>query len=305
MLVKRLVKSKFPEKKLLNKTITRWRPLLLSRHPSHQILRTSLALQPFRSVIRLGSETIPENNSNRIQINIPQAIRNSACKLLMKRCFTRNNIKTAKWYTANRTDNFFLHTNNGQGQILSISIGISQLSFPIISKSLYGSRGNGNVKHDSRQKLERWIQSKDLSHYIFEEYFEPGRRIAEYRIHCTADRAFYSCRKMLKRDTPENLRYQRHSDNCVWVLESNTSFDKPENWENITQECIRALNSIGLDIGCFDVKVQAKKDQNNRIRQNPEFIIIESNSAPSLAEIGTNHYLEQIPLVLAKKYRNM
>lgn len=272
------------------KRLTSFRPLLLSRHPSHQPLRTRLSLQPIRSLIRLGSTTVKNDGLPRVEINSVQGVRNSSSKLLMKRAFTTARVKTAEWF---------------QGQTRQDLLSWAESKYPIISKSHHGSRGEGNRKHDNRQSLESFLNSTNMGHYIFEQYFLPNKRIAEYRIHCTSDSVFYSCRKMLKRDTPEHLRYQRHSDNCVWILESNPSFDTPQNWNIIKQECIKALNSLQLDIACFDVKVEAKRDSNGRIRENPDFIIIESNTAPSLAEIGINHYLEQIPIIIQKKYRNL
>jgi glutathione synthase/RimK-type ligase-like ATP-grasp enzyme len=67
-------------------------------------------------------------------------------------------------------------------------------------------------------------------------------------------------------------------------LEDNPLFCKPNNWDNIVAACINAKNAVGLDIAAIDVKVQSK--------DNPNFIILETNSAPALGEIGVNKYKE-------------
>ncbi len=296
-------------KPLKKKVFTKFRPTILSRHPTHDVLRGNLDLQPFRAIIRLGSTTSKEQayagrtvDLNRVvEINTVQAVKNSASKLLMKQCFTRGGVKTAQWWLYNQGMSRFCPNGINENMVQ-----LEQLPYPIIAKSHYGSRGEGNTKLNNQQELEAWMRGKTLSNYIFEKYFMPGNRIAEYRIHCTSKGAFYSCRKMLKRDTPEDLRFQRHSDNCVWIKEDSETglFDKPENWNVIVEECVKALNAIGLDIGCFDVKVQAKRNQNGEIRRNPDFIIIESNSAPSLAEYGANHYKTQLSLLLKEKCQN-
>ena len=50
----------------------------------------------------------------------------------------------------------------------------------------------------------------------------------------------------------------------------------------------KSKNAVGLDICAVDVKVQTSK------YKNPKFIILETNSAPALGEIGVQLYLEQL-----------
>ena len=33
-----------------------------------------------------------------------------------------------------------------------------------------------------------------------------------------------------------------------WLSESNSNFDRPTNWDIITKECVKALNSVGLNL---------------------------------------------------------
>lgn len=268
--------------------LTKFKTVVYSRHPSHKILRNSLPLLPFRSCVRLGSTTIVSDvislGGNRIECNSIAGVRNSSSKLLMKRCFTRENVKTADWL---------------EGNNININQIIERLGLPVIAKSLHGSRGEGNSKLNTRAELETWLRGKNLSNYIFEKFYTYSR---EYRLHVTNDGCFYSCRKMLRSGTPESEQWHRHDSNSVWIVEENPQFDKPVNWRDIVQDCIRAKNALGLDICAFDVKVQGRIDNNGRNRTNPEWIVIESCSAPSFGEITARKYLIEIPKLLMKKY---
>jgi hypothetical protein len=282
------------------KTITSFTPQVRSMHPSHRVLKGTLNKVKARVIVRLGSTTTTqeayptktaEQLSKVIEINTVQAIKNSASKLLMKQCFTRAGVKTAQWYTANRVDNFSAHNNNGNSYN-SVSTGISQLPYPIIAKSLYGSRGEGNTKLDNQQQLEAWIRDKVLSNYIFEKFYTYSK---EYRIHVTNDGCFYTCRKLLRNDTPESEQWHRHDENSVWIVEENPAFKKPTNWNDIVADCISAKNALGLDICAFDVKTQGS------LKTNPEWIILESCSAPSFGEITAIKYKEELNKLISQK----
>lgn len=271
------------------KVLTRFSPQIRSKHPSYDNLRGRLEKLPFKSVVRFGSTTdIGDERrlgGNRIEINTPDSIRNSADKLKMKQCFTTAGCKTADWYTAT-SGNFYIGSSFA-------GIDINVLPYPIIAKHRFGARGEGNTKLDNQQQLEQWMVGKTMSNYIFEKFYTYSR---EYRLHVSIlGECFYTCRKMLHRDTPESETWHRHHDNCVWILEENPSFNKPNNWAAIVEDCVKALKSLGGDIMGFDVKMQ------NSNKQNPEWIILESNSACSLSEMTTIKYKEHIPLVLKHK----
>jgi hypothetical protein len=278
MLVKRKnVGVKAPTKKIP----TRFRPQVRSRHPSHSPLRRELPLLPYRSIVRLGSTTSGDGLYNRIEINSVTGVRNSASKLLMKRCFAQAEVKTALWYAGIPSRESVLAW--------------AENKYPIISKSHYGSRGIGNTKHNSRRELEAWMNNKVLNDYIFEQFVGYTR---EYRLHISKNGCFYACRKLLRNDAPEGT-WQRHDDVVTWALESNPSFKKPNNWNLIVEDCIRAQQALGLDICAFDVMVQGSKE--GRERNNPEWIIVESASAPSFGDITTQKYIEEIPKLIKDK----
>lgn len=272
-----------------SKAITSFRPIIRTKHPSYSWLKTQMPLSNNRVVIRFGSTTTlaqvyPTKTSEQLskvkEINKVEAIKNSANKLLMKQCFTNAEVKTANWFTISRSGAI----RDGKHNVIN---NYSDLEYPVVAKHIYGSRGTGNYKLDTQEQLEQWVVGKNLSSYIFERFYSFTR---EYRIHCTKEGYFYTCRKMLKSDTAEDKKWQRHDDNCVWILEENPSFDKPVNWNIIVEHCVKALNSIGLDIGGFDVKVQSAKNSKGELRVEPDFIIIESNSACSMGQITEIEY---------------
>jgi carbamoylphosphate synthase large subunit len=259
-----------------------------SRHPSHNVLRKSILL-PNLYAIRFGSSTEPNVNYKLI-INSTEAIKNSSNKLRMKTKFTEVGVKTADWWT----------TDNGQGfkpgKDLNNLENLSILPYPIVAKHIYGSRGRGNTLIHSQEELEKWIVGKQLNHYIFERFYSYSK---EYRLHVsTRGECFYTCRKMLKADTPEQDRWRRHDDNSVWILEDNPSFDKPINWDEIVEHSVKALKTVGLDIGAIDLKVQSSTHPDGSLREICDFIVLEINSAPSFGDITSTKYAEEIPKLI-------
>jgi len=286
---------------------TKFLPRIRSRHPSHNTLREKgiFPFLPFKSVVRLGSFTDMKdsvtNGGNRIELNTIQAIKNSANKGLMKTCFSNNNIITADWWSYggewDGSHAFFLENNSEEAPYE-----LSDLPFPIISKNIFGSRGKGNIKHDNIDSLLKFIEQKGdkLKDYIFEKFYNYNR---EYRLHVTEEGCFYTCRKMLKQDTPEEKRWYRNNDHCVWFMEDNEKFDKPKNWDIIVKESVEALKAVGLDFGAIDLRIQSSKNKEGIIREDPKFIIVEINSAPSFGEKTLIKYIEIIPKLLINKYK--
>ena len=281
-------------------------PRIFSRHPSHSILRAknqTLPLLPFRSVIRLGSST---ESDGRLEINTVEAVKNSASKLLMKQKFTEAGVKTASWCTLSleletgdyKYGEYDAFKNNSIITEQESDNAINTLNYPIVAKSHYGSRGIGNTKFNTKEELEAWLPNKNLNNYIFEAFCKMTR---EYRLHVTKFGCFYTCRKLVRNDAPEDT-WQKHDDVCNWVLEENPSFKKPKNWDDIVADCVKAKDALGLDICAFDVGVQGAKDGVER--ENPEWIIFESCSAPSFGNITGQEYIKILPKLLIDKYNN-
>jgi glutathione synthase/RimK-type ligase-like ATP-grasp enzyme len=289
-MVRRAKSTRPPEKKLRRK-YTRFRPVILSRHPSHSVLRKLgvLPLFKFRSVVRFGSSTevkdTIENGGKRIEINTIEAIKNSANKKRMKTCFKNSDVRTALWYTYRNADLY--------DEINETIIKMEDLPFPIIAKQIYGSRGNGNSKLNTLEDYKQYITGKNLNSIIFERFYNFAR---EYRLHVTEEGCFYTCRKMMKSDTPEDDKWFKNDKNCVWVMDTNPAFDRPQNWKEVEEESVKALKACGLDFGAIDLRIQSSKQNSN-----PAFIVIEINSAPSFGEVTTEKYKLMLSRLLFKK----
>jgi len=282
-----------------------FKPKIRSRHPSHNILRKEgiFPLFPFKSVIRLGSTTVLgdtiSEGGNRVEINEIDAIKNSSNKLLMKQCFTNEKVKTADWWIyGGPWDQSHAFMPNGVTNERPDKL--SELPFPIISKHIHGSRNKGNKKHDTIEQLMAWLSTKDsLDNYIFEKFYNFVR---EYRIHVTENGYFYTCRKMLKSNTPQKDKWYRNDEHCVWVMEENEIFDKPTSWKMIVNHSIKALKSVGLDFGAVDIKVQSATTSKGKKRKKIDFIIIEINSAPSFGVITATKYINMLSHLILNKF---
>ncbi|HEX8586126.1 MAG TPA: hypothetical protein VF680_17170 [Allosphingosinicella sp.] len=285
----------------VKKQITMFRPMVVSRHPSHNCLKFSsknLPLSKIRSVVRFGSTTEVQdtiaNGGRRVEINTVQAVKNSANKLLMKRCFEASGVRTAIWVQGGA---------NFEAELAAKMEG-GQLQFPIVAKAHYGSKGKGNTLIKSQAELDAWKVDKTLANYIFEKFMNYAH---EFRLHITEDGCFYACRKALRKDTPEEEKWHFHDSTCVWFLEENESFFKPNSWSDIEKDCVKALKSVGADVLSFDVKVQSPVDGKGKKREYQDYILLECNSASSMdngtgeLSVCARKYIEMIPKLINKK----
>lgn len=296
---KAAVKKAAPQRRLSS-----FRPRVRSRHGTHDSIRGKLGFYPKRCVIRLGSTTptgrifpdVPA--SSIIEINPVEGVKNSANKRLMKTAFTKAGVKTAPWfvYQNNHWVKVIGVLDNGQ-----IIVQNAAPEFPVVSKHVYGSRGTGNAYHEDQAHLDRWTRGKstqELENYIVEEYFTGVR---EYRLHTSKNGCFYTNRKMLKNDTPEAERWYRNDDNSVWIMDTNPAYDRPRNFAQIEADCVKALHAMNLDVAAFDVRVQSARDKKGKVRENPDYIILESNSAPSFGTVTVQKYLAALPSLIKAK----
>lgn len=290
---KKKILQKPLQRKLVRRTNQKRKLRVFSRHPSHKVFREGIYL-PVLTCMRFGSTT-KGTLHYKVEINGVEAIKNSSDKLKMKRCFTDSEVKTAVWFTTTDCEHFYIYSPSSTSEGM---LNKGNLEYPIIAKHRFGSRGRGLTLINSVEELNEWKRGKTLDNYIFEKYYNYNR---EYRLHITEDGCFYTCRKMLKSDIPQEKRHIRNDETCVWILDTNPSFDKPVNWENIERECIKALKSVGLDVGAVDLRVQSATDSKGVKRNQPDFIIVEINSAPSMGNITEIKYREIIPQIVNKK----
>lgn len=254
-----------------------YRLLLRSRNTSCDALRGMPV--PHRTIFRLGSTTPTEDITHFkrvIEINKPEGCYLSSDKILMKKRFSHGHIKTAEWFMVSPYDKDFRKVKHY----------LLKWQSPIIIKHKFSSKGNRiYLIHNMEEMnaLAKEIKNLHIDDYVFERYYTYTR---EYRLHVTKEGCFYTCRKMLRQDA--EVRWHRHENNSVWILEENELFDKPRSWDKIVNECVNALKALNLDMCAFDIKVQSNG------YKDPKFIILESNSAPALGEIGIEKYKAQI-----------
>lgn len=245
--------------------------IVRSRNISCKPLKEIVVSRP--TILRLGSITPTEEITkckNPIEINSAEACKISGNKLKMKARFKHAKICTSDYFTTKSNySNKVLHYLDKWGKL--------------IVKHKHSSKGKGIYLLTNYDEYYDWCKTHNSINYVFERYYNYTR---EYRLHVTKEGCFYACRKMLKKDA--EVRWHRHDSNSVWILEENPLFDKPSNWDKVVQDCIAALKSLGLDLAAFDIKIQSNK------KENPKYIILESNSAPSLGEVAIKKYKELI-----------
>ncbi len=229
-----------------------------------------------RAVYRAGSFTATKDIfkgdiDNVIEINTVEACQVSNSKIEMKAAFVLANevhwgtyIPTAEWDFGDGIANWN--------------------AFPAIIKHEHSSGGKGIYYIKDQKDLDDFVAKHEarLDSYIIEKYYTYSK---EYRVHVGKDGVFHAIRKMLKEEAEE--RWHRHMSHCVAILPENELFAAPNNWDAICAACEEAIEAVGLDLGAVDVKVQTTLD-------NPKFIILETNSAPSLGEITMIKYEEQL-----------
>lgn len=246
--------------------------IVRSRNTSCKPLKEIVVSRP--TILRLGSVTPTSKITkckNPIEINTAEACKLSGDKILMKSRFKHAKVNTAEYFTINA---IYSH------RVLHYL----EKWKTIIVKYKHSSQGNGIWLLQNEEDYYNWINEHcydNPKHFVFEKYYTYSK---EYRLHVTKDGCFCAARKMLKHDA--EVRWHRHSNNSVWILEDNPMFDKPHSWNIITEHCVNALKSLKLDICCFDIKVQKNTNE------NPKFIILESNSAPALGEYTLQKYKE-------------
>jgi D-alanine-D-alanine ligase-like ATP-grasp enzyme len=264
---------------------------IFSRHPSTKAIREVIMIKGKKAVYRHGSTT--EGNFE-YELNSVDSVKISSNKHSMKVAFDEAEVRHAPWIAM---DKFTKEKPKFDAFIKDSKLSDKENRFLII-KHKHGSRGTGNYLIKSTSDLDNFIkQHKDsLSNYIIEQY---KNFTVEYRLHVSELGCFYTCRKVLKSDTPKEKRFQRHDDNCSWFLEKNPKFDKPSNWDEIVKDCQKALRAIGADILAFDVKCTSTKEKKDK---KCDWILIESCSAPAFGNVMAEAYKEHLPKLIANKY---
>lgn len=213
-----------------------------------------------RILLRLGSTTPLISKHKYLEINTIKGIKISANKLIMKHYFDKARINHSEWIsgkTGKDAIRQFLHVHK-----------------IVIAKDKHSSKGNDIYYIDNIDYLENLFSKINIERFIFEKYyFFPN----EYRLHVDVNHGcFYACKKILKEDA--EVQWHKHGNNSVFVhLTGDHTF--PECWSEMVSDCIKVMKEMKLTIACFDI-----------LCSNNFFIIVESNTAPSLASYGITHY---------------
>lgn len=217
-----------------------------------------------RVLLRLGSTTPLISKFKYIELNSIEGVKTSANKIKMKAIFDLAEIPHSEW----------LNTR----QVAKIKDFYAEHKI-IIVKHRHSSKGEGIYFITSDKQLDNFLsEHNDITNYIFEKYyFFPH----EYRVHVDVDHGcFYACRKVLLEDA--KVEWHKHANNSKFVVVREDHI-KPTCWNNIIESCQKTMRYMNLNIACFDV-----------LCCDNDYIIVESNTAPSLAINGITFYSNHI-----------
>jgi len=279
-----------------NKTKKRF-VIVRTKNRSADPLRRSIETDR-RVVLRLGSRTPLSDIYRRrvprdvIEINSIEAVINSRDKLLMKRCFASRGVPQADAYLIG--DSGFIPFIIDSKLVEDADPVLDdKLPYPVLAKRRVGYQGRGMQKLSDVEELRRWLRScGDGEAWIIEKFYNYAR---EYRVHVVSHGigVILSWRKLRMNEVPPEERWFFNSHNSVWIREDNELFDRPFCWDRICKAAADAIESVGLDIGAVDVRVQSNKNVDPS-GERQKFIICETNSAPTLSSHGIEIYKKTI-----------
>lgn len=218
---------------------------------------------PKRILLRLGSTTPLISKFKYIELNSIDGIRKSANKILMKKCFDEAGIHHSEWINSVKENNIIEFFKEHK---------------IIIAKHKHSSKGNDIYYIDTMEKMIDFLDNQNFKEFVFEKYYFFPQ---EYRVHVDVNNGcFYACKKVLKEDA--DVEWHKHANNSVFVLAMNPE-KRPACWNDMIEDCQKIMKNMKLDIICFDV-----------LCSNNEFIIVESNTAPCLANNGINYYCNHL-----------
>lgn len=221
-------------------------------------------LLPNRILLRLGSTTPLNSQFKYTELNTIQGIKISANKISMKKAFDKAHIAHSEWVSA---------------KDINVIIDFVKKHKIVIAKHHHSSKGEGIYYIDSLGALNDFVLNcPDIHNYVFEKYyFFPN----EYRVHIDVNHGcFYACKKVLLDDA--NVEWHKHANNSKFVL-VRAEHILPDCWKDIILACQKVMKEMQLHITCFDV-----------LCCNDKFIIVESNTAPCLADFGITYYSNHI-----------
>lgn len=200
-----------------------------------------------------------------IQINTTEGVVNCIHKDKMKRIFLDNGIKTLPMIPLEKAK-----------------------EFPFVIKGAVRSQGKAVyvVENENELKVYRKILREQF-------YIEPlFNTTSEYRVHCTKDKVFFSVKKLKKPGFENDIIVNGNNHKNV------RDFLKPRLWKELQEECVKAMNAVGLDIGAVDVGYDSSNNNKHK------FVIHEINTNPELLENTLLAYKSEIEEMVNKRIKN-
>lgn len=221
-----------------------------------------LPKQDHRVVIRLGGTMAYAEYP--IQINSAKAVKNSINKLKQKQLLMHANIRTLP----------LINTNHAKDE------------FPVVVKGVVRSCGSSVHIVNNEKELEKAIAkcNKDNEGYYIEPLF---KATSEYRLHCTKEGVFFAVKKV-KEDKDAIIITAKNHHNV-------RDFIKPRLWSVIKEECINAIDALGLDVCCFDIMYSSANNNQH------EFFIAEANTNPEMLKNTFNAYVPALTKLVEQK----
>ncbi len=235
-------------------------PLVWSQHQSHR----GIHLQPVKKKVivnfgNTGSGTITPDS---IVINPVEAVKVCKDKLVSKERMKAIRVPAPQ---------FGLKITN-------------RLRLPIVVKMKRHSGGRGMERIRTKAELKAFIgrhgQAKD---FYWEKYVHFDR---EFRVHVSR----YLRGEIFATEKVANYSgvWIRNLKSCKFVCQFKHPNEK--RWKQMVHQCVRFLQSIGLDIGGFDIGYNARRKK---------FYIIECNSAAGMMERTRKAYIDELNRIIA------
>lgn len=278
-----------------------YKTLILSSHPTHNIISKILPKQTFPSLLRLGSKTLVDKKY--IECNSLNSIKNTSNKLLMKCILLKNNINTPELYVCYlnrlRLDgtiefiNIVDLKNTTEGKrIIGEKTNIMELNYPIIAKMHFKSKNNKVVILENSNQVEEFVKTNNVRKYIFERYRNFRR---EYKVYATQNGIFCIQRKKRNYNSKSiwNTNFKESTLTTIFNGEWLSDNEIIPCFNEMNIHCLQALKAFDMDICSFDIKVKNDGDV---------FTIINANSGDAISEEVIPLYAKQVKEVLIKKY---
>lgn len=231
--------------------------------PNHSCAPLRKVRVKTRTLLRFGSITPLHSKYKYRELNSIEGIRISSNKIKMKQAFDKVKIHHSEW----------LNTTN-----INKALEFIKQHKIIIAKNKHSSKGEGIYYIDSIESFNNVLKTESLSNLVLERYYFFPQ---EYRVH--VDRkygCFYACKKLIN-DEGE-VQWHKHANTASFMM-MNPQKSYPFCWDSIIEDCKQFMEYVSLDITCFDV-----------LCNNTEFIIVESNTAPSLGPYGLSVYINHL-----------